>query len=465
LPCHRERVTSSAAAGREDDDSVGLPEPDSPASHSDRGGPKRAKRAESDTYVRKQREKSDTSLFNLTLQFRELLREAGQGHVDLNKAAAKLNVRKRRVYDITNVLEGVELIEQVRACVVCCECLSRLSPQTSKNFVRWKRKAHENSSGGSDNQALQRRLEEARAEREALTTTLSELERKVGAQLEEAERSDWGFVTHEDLRELPELDNRLVFVVKSTSGFQLTFSTAEDAGKRECWVTGRKAPVDVLFITPLLGDVQPSDDQSQLLPETDDEILGLNHHLRGEEPPSFLDHHHPQDAPSSPTLSARGPHTADGFSLINRHLLFPLHYSSGRPSSPISEVTDGRKPPFSPPRASRRETMSLARAVSDAIPTRSQAPPLASPSLPTDTGQEDIQSAIALSHLRASNEDLLHSPGRVKASQAMDLLPTASPAVSLDFLSMTPLGLTTSYSQGVPASDALGPPPSFPQPQ
>ena len=32
--------------------------------------------------------------------------------LDLNKAAEVLEVQKRRIYDITNVLEGIDLIEK-----------------------------------------------------------------------------------------------------------------------------------------------------------------------------------------------------------------------------------------------------------------------------------------------------------------------------------------------------------------
>lgn len=32
--------------------------------------------------------------------------------LDLNKAAETLEVQKRRIYDITNVLEGIDLIEK-----------------------------------------------------------------------------------------------------------------------------------------------------------------------------------------------------------------------------------------------------------------------------------------------------------------------------------------------------------------
>lgn len=50
-----------------------------------------------------------------------LLKHADAGLMDLNTASERLGVRKRRVYDITNVLEGIGLIEK-----------------TTKNVVQWK---------------------------------------------------------------------------------------------------------------------------------------------------------------------------------------------------------------------------------------------------------------------------------------------------------------------------------------
>ncbi|KAI7904448.1 E2F/DP family winged-helix DNA-binding domain-containing protein [Cokeromyces recurvatus] len=62
----------------------------------------------------------DSSLGLLTKKFIALLRSSLQGDLDLNRAATLLNVQKRRIYDITNVLEGIQLIEKY-----------------SKNHVRW----------------------------------------------------------------------------------------------------------------------------------------------------------------------------------------------------------------------------------------------------------------------------------------------------------------------------------------
>lgn len=64
--------------------------------------------------------RKDNGLVELTKKFIQLLVEADNQCLDLNKAMTKLSVQKRRIYDITNVLEGINLIERYK-----------------KNHVRW----------------------------------------------------------------------------------------------------------------------------------------------------------------------------------------------------------------------------------------------------------------------------------------------------------------------------------------
>jgi hypothetical protein len=54
----------------------------------------------------------DNSLGILTKKFMAVVAESTTGVVDLNVASERLGVKKRRVYDITNVLEGIELLEK-----------------------------------------------------------------------------------------------------------------------------------------------------------------------------------------------------------------------------------------------------------------------------------------------------------------------------------------------------------------
>lgn len=63
----------------------------------------------------------DSSLGKLTRDFTNLIQASVTGAIDLNDAATQLNVQKRRIYDITNVLEGIGLIEK-----------------RSKNIIAWK---------------------------------------------------------------------------------------------------------------------------------------------------------------------------------------------------------------------------------------------------------------------------------------------------------------------------------------
>ncbi|ROT73316.1 Transcription factor E2F4 [Penaeus vannamei] len=66
--------------------------------------------------------RQEKSLGLLTSKFVSLLQEAEDGVLDIKSAADQLAVRqKRRIYDITNVLEGIGLIEK-----------------KSKNSIVWK---------------------------------------------------------------------------------------------------------------------------------------------------------------------------------------------------------------------------------------------------------------------------------------------------------------------------------------
>ena len=69
---------------------------------------------------RDRRGRKENGLVELTKKFIDLLKEAPNQTLDLNEAVKTLDVQKRRIYDITNVLEGIGLICKV-----------------SKNNIRW----------------------------------------------------------------------------------------------------------------------------------------------------------------------------------------------------------------------------------------------------------------------------------------------------------------------------------------
>ncbi|KAL3102271.1 hypothetical protein niasHS_003680 [Heterodera schachtii] len=99
--------------------------------------------------------RQDSSLLRLTQRFLELHTKGGI--LNLNEAAQLLGVQKRRLYDITNVLEGIELIEKV-----------------GKNSIRWKN--YDEFLCSSDFQSLSKEnaeLAKSESELDALTHALS----------------------------------------------------------------------------------------------------------------------------------------------------------------------------------------------------------------------------------------------------------------------------------------------------
>jgi hypothetical protein len=58
------------------------------------------------------RSRNESSLSVLTVKFLDLLKNSSNGMIDLNDAVKKLKVQKRRIYDITNVLEGIGYIQK-----------------------------------------------------------------------------------------------------------------------------------------------------------------------------------------------------------------------------------------------------------------------------------------------------------------------------------------------------------------
>uniref|UniRef100_A0A6G1SDZ7 Transcription factor E2F3 n=1 Tax=Aceria tosichella TaxID=561515 RepID=A0A6G1SDZ7_9ACAR len=63
---------------------------------------------------------NETTLTHLTKRFVRLLNSNSERVINLNEASTRLSVAKRRIYDITNVLEGIGLLQK-----------------TSKNVTRW----------------------------------------------------------------------------------------------------------------------------------------------------------------------------------------------------------------------------------------------------------------------------------------------------------------------------------------
>eukprot|EP00040_Diaphanoeca_grandis_P029651 m.173993 g.173993 ORF g.173993 m.173993 type:complete len:681 (-) comp31748_c3_seq2:239-2281(-) len=177
----------------------------------------------------------ETSLGKLTETFYSMLKAAAGGTLDLNRVADQLRVQKRRVYDITNVLEGIGLIEK-----------------KSKNHIQWKGGHLTTSVSHLQKQEhLQSELDdldqeeaEIDAHREALTNSLEGMLKQNGGQ--------FSYVDFNTLPSTKSFAGQALVAIRAPSGTRLEVPDPENcpqSGNRryEIYLASQSAPINVAF--------------------------------------------------------------------------------------------------------------------------------------------------------------------------------------------------------------------------
>ncbi|KAM5298791.1 transcription factor E2F3 [Ctenodactylus gundi] len=146
----------------------------------------------------------DTSLGLLTKKFIQLLSQSPDGVLDLNKAAEVLKVQKRRIYDITNVLEGIHLIKK-----------------KSKNNVQWMGCSLSEDGGMlAQCQGLSKEVTELSQEEKKLDELIQSCTLDLKLLTEDSENQRYplchrSYVTYQDIRKISGLKDQTVIVVKA----------------------------------------------------------------------------------------------------------------------------------------------------------------------------------------------------------------------------------------------------------
>ncbi|CAG9462258.1 unnamed protein product [Pedinophyceae sp. YPF-701] len=185
----------------------------------------------------------DNSLGQLTKKFLDLVNATDDGVLELNKAAEALGVQKRRIYDITNVLEGIGLIEKV-----------------SKNNIQFKgyNPAHPlpaTAAAGAGDEELTQTLESLQRAEGALDMAIAEVKDRTSDFLSKNQDLIW--LTNQDFLSVERLRNELVFAVKFPQGTSAEFADPAAGGEESAaqhsgyWLrlnSNGKGPLEVFAI-------------------------------------------------------------------------------------------------------------------------------------------------------------------------------------------------------------------------
>ncbi|XP_040940781.1 transcription factor E2FB, partial [Gossypium hirsutum] len=230
----------------------------------------------------------DSSLGLLT-KFINLIKQAEDGSLDLNKAAGTLEVQKRRIYDITNVLEGIGLIEK-----------------KLKNRIQWKGLDVSRPGEVDENVAtLQAEVENLHNQEHRLDGQIRKTQERLRDLSEDENNSKWLFVTEEDIKSLPCFQNEMLIAIKAPHGTTLEVPDPDeqddDSLQRRYRLVLRSSmgPIDVYLVSQIeekFEEIQGVGLPSNLpstsgLDENPAEVETQGQYING----MCLDHHVSQD--------------------------------------------------------------------------------------------------------------------------------------------------------------------------
>ncbi|KAL1544530.1 transcription factor E2FB-like [Salvia divinorum] len=179
----------------------------------------------------------DSSLALLTKKFINLIKHSEGGILELNKAAEILEVQKRRIYDITNVLEGIGLIEK-----------------TLKNIIQWKgtdvRRPGEVDETLPD---IQGEMQNLNSEECRVDERVREMQEKLRGLSEDEDNQRWLFITEEDVKKLPCFENETLIAIKAPHGTTLEVPEPDEAGdypqrRYKIVLRSTMGPIDVYLV-------------------------------------------------------------------------------------------------------------------------------------------------------------------------------------------------------------------------
>ncbi|KAH8271887.1 hypothetical protein KR044_008965, partial [Drosophila immigrans] len=130
-------------------------------------------------------QRSVGSLVLLTQKFVELMQQNG-GSIDLKEATKILDVQKRRIYDITNVLEGIGLIDKGRHC----------------SLVRWRGGGFTNAKESKDYDVACEHTDHLKSIEDDLDRQLEYAQRNLHFIMQDPSNQSYAYVTRDDLLQL-----------------------------------------------------------------------------------------------------------------------------------------------------------------------------------------------------------------------------------------------------------------------
>lgn len=173
--------------------------------------------------------RDENSLFSLTRKFIKLICNSPEQQVNMKEAAEVLQVGKRRIYDITNVLEGLGMISK-----------------WSVNSVKWICGSADeillNEETGDENKQNKMKRDEIELDDE-----IERLNREIDELSSNEKNLENAYVTYDDLQNLKIFQSKLVFAVKAPEDMTMEYPRYQKGAYR-LRLMAEKGQISVYYV-------------------------------------------------------------------------------------------------------------------------------------------------------------------------------------------------------------------------
>ena len=165
------------------------------------------KKGTANGHLRQKRLRNENSLGELTRNFMNFVKERRNSVININELVKKLKVKKRRIYDITNVLEGIGYIKKVAKNQIVWLNQSILDINTNVKLTEL----------SCDDDDLNE-LENLKKESMLLDNYIEKIKNDFQKLNEQHNTKEYGYVTIEDLKQIVQCDNQNLIAIKAPYG-------------------------------------------------------------------------------------------------------------------------------------------------------------------------------------------------------------------------------------------------------
>lgn len=174
--------------------------------------------------------RDDSSLYALTKKFVQLISSSPEQMINMTQASMTLQVAKRRIYDITNVLEGLGMISK-----------------WSVNSVKWIGGNPEEILITEDSETTEKYLNKSHREERDLDEEIDKLNKEITELSTNEKNLENAYITYEDMQNLKAFQNKLVFAVKAPSDTTMEYPRYQKGAYR-LRIMAEKGQISVYYV-------------------------------------------------------------------------------------------------------------------------------------------------------------------------------------------------------------------------